>query len=145
MQRAVLGKALRQKLRVDVWRGGKEIALEAITAENPADAKEEKVAVGKASPAEKGRLGLELQTLDARLAQELGVESPGGAVVAGVRPGSPAAEAGVREGDVIVEADRHRVATAADATRLLGAPRMGGHLLRIERKEGALYLVLPST
>ena len=48
------------------------------------------------------RLGVEIQPLDEKLAQALGLESTEGALVAGVRPGSPAAEAGLAPGDVIV-------------------------------------------
>ncbi len=49
----------------------------------------------------------------------------------------------MREGDLIVEVDRQPVAGAEEATRLLKAQRPGGHLLRVRRADGALFIVVP--
>ncbi|HEU4625215.1 MAG TPA: Do family serine endopeptidase [Steroidobacteraceae bacterium] len=58
------------------------------------------VATGKA---EHGRLGVQVQSMDQKLAQSLGLVSPNGALVATVVPHSAAAAAGLKVGDVIVK------------------------------------------
>ncbi|WP_101927450.1 MULTISPECIES: Do family serine endopeptidase [Luteimonas] len=58
---------------------------------------------------QRGTLGLDTQTVDARIAQGLGLETPRGAVVTRVYGGSPAATAGVRTGDVVVSANGQRI------------------------------------
>ena len=147
VQRAVLSKALGQAVALEVWRGGKTLTLSAVTAENPSDKSEKRVAGNDAEggPAERGKLGIQLQTLTPELAQRLNMPGARGAVVAGVRPDGPAAEAGLREDDIVVEVDRQKIGTADEAVKLLQAKREGGHLLRVKRGEGALYIVIPTT
>ena len=93
------------------------------------------------APAQK--LGLALQTLTPELAQSMGIErGVRGAVVAEVAPGGAAAAAGVREGDVILEVDRQRITTAEEAATALGAPKGGGHLVRIRGASGTRFITL---
>ena len=88
-------------------------------------------------------MGLALQTLTPQLAESLGLDPrTRGAVVAEVAPGGQAAGAGVREGDVILEIDRQRVATSDEAVATLGAPRKGGHLVRLATASGLRYITL---
>jgi serine protease Do len=143
VQRAVLGSSLGKKLSLEVWRNGKALTLAAMPASDGEKGETEPVAGGEEQDGG-GKLGLELQSLTPDLAQRLGVKEPRGAVVAGVRDGSPAAEAGIREGDVIVEVDRQKVTTAEEAQHALVARREGGHLLRVKRGGGALYVVVPA-
>jgi serine protease Do len=148
VQRAVIGKPVGQALRIEAWRAGKTVPLEARTAENPSDkGGEAQGGEEEGGPDERGKLGLQLQTLTPPLAQQLGIEGAG-AAVAGVRPGSPAEEAGVREGDVIVEVDRKKVTNADEVVRALHGKRAGGHLLLLKRRDGEalaqLFLVVPS-
>lgn len=49
-----------------------------------------------------GHLGLELAPLTPDRRQELGLNAPGGVLVAGVTPGSPADQSGLQTGDVIL-------------------------------------------
>jgi serine protease Do len=145
VQKAVLATSLGAKVNLDVWRAGKAMTIAATTAEHPGDRDEKRLASGSdEGDAGHGRLGIELQSLTPDVAEQLGVKEKQGAVVAGVRPDSPAAEAGLREGDVIVEVDRHKVASAEEAQRALHGSRQGGHLLRVKRGEGALFLVVPA-
>jgi serine protease Do len=53
----------------------------------------------------RGWLGVQIQSLDRELAEALGLEKTGGALVAQVMPDSPAESAGVRVGDVILAFD----------------------------------------
>jgi serine protease Do len=93
------------------------------------------------APAQK--LGLALQTLTPELAQSMGIEGGlRGAVVAEVAQAGAAAAAGVREGDVILEVDRQRITTAEEAASALGAPKSGGHLVRIRTASGTRFITL---
>ena len=58
---------------------------------------------------QRGTLGVDTQTVDARIAQGLGLDTPRGAVVTRVYSGSPAARAGLRAGDVVVAANGQRI------------------------------------
>ena len=58
---------------------------------------------------QRGTLGVDTQTVDARIAQGLGLETARGAVVTRVYSGSPAAGAGLRPGDVVVSANGQRI------------------------------------
>ncbi len=141
VQRTILGKGIGQKVDLALWRDGKEQHIATTTAELPGEAGETQHAANDV--AGRGRLGLGLQSVTPNIAERL--ELPRGlrgAVVAQVRPGSPAEEAGLHEGDVIVEVDRRAIASADEATKALAQDRAGGHLLRIQRKEGSMYVVV---
>ncbi|MDR6993256.1 Do family serine endopeptidase [Luteimonas sp. 3794] len=58
---------------------------------------------------QRGTLGIDTQTVDARIAQGLGLDNPRGAVVTRVYGGSPAARAGLRTGDVVISANGQRI------------------------------------
>ncbi|HEY6476196.1 MAG TPA: trypsin-like peptidase domain-containing protein [Polyangia bacterium] len=118
---------------VGVWRDGKRQAADVVLGELPSQD-------GRGA---QPKLGLALQTLTPRLAESLGLDPrTRGAVVAEVAAGGQAAAAGVREGDVILEIDRQRVGTAEDAVAALGAPRKGGHLVRLATAGGLRYITL---
>ncbi|MDH5824938.1 Do family serine endopeptidase [Luteimonas sp. RD2P54] len=68
----------------------------------------------------RGTLGVDTQTVDARLAEGLGLEAPRGAVVTRVHPGSAAAEAGLQTGDVIVGANGQRVDNSESLRNIQG-------------------------
>jgi serine protease Do len=119
---------------VGVWRDGKRQPIDVVLGELPSPD-------GRGGGA--GKLGLALQTLTPRLAESLGLDPrTRGAVVAEVAEGGRAAAAGVREGDVILEIDRQPVASADAAVAALGAPRKGGHLVRIATAAGLKYITL---
>ena len=58
---------------------------------------------------QRGTLGIDTQTVDSRMAQGLGLDTPRGAVITRVYGGSPAARAGLRTGDVVVAANGERI------------------------------------
>ncbi len=91
-----------------------------------------------------GKIGLALQTLTPDVAASLGIDrGTKGAVITDVATGSPAEQAGLRPGDVIVEIDRRPVASADDAVAALhGAPRAGGHLLRVRGPNGTRFVTV---
>ncbi|HEY4392570.1 MAG TPA: trypsin-like peptidase domain-containing protein [Polyangia bacterium] len=117
---------------VGVWRDGKRQPVDVVLGELPSQD-------GGGAP----KVGLALQTLTPRLAESLGLDPrTRGAVVAEVTAGGQAAAAGVREGDVILEIDRQPVASADAAVATLGAPRKGGHLVRLATAGGLRYITL---
>jgi len=119
---------------VGVWRDGKRQAIDVVLGELPSPD-------GRGGGA--GKLGLALQTLTPRLAESMGLDPrTRGAVVVDVAQGGRAAAAGVHEGDVILEIDRQPIASADAAVAALGAPRKGGHLVRIATAAGLKYITL---
>jgi serine protease Do len=92
------------------------------------------------------KLGLSLQTLTPEVAASLGLP-PGarGAAVTEVGEGSPGARAGLLPGDVILDVDRRPVATADEASRLLGDGRSAGHLLRVYGRSGVRFATIGRT
>jgi S1-C subfamily serine protease len=55
----------------------------------------------------------------------MGLELPGGAVVAEVEPGTPAARAGLERGDVIVQVNGEPIRDAGDVRNLVGLMPVG--------------------
>jgi serine protease Do len=92
---------------------------------------------------QQGRIGLSLQTIDAQLADALGL-APGvrGAAVAEVVRGSPAERAGLQPGDVIVEVDGVAVSSAEEAVRALKKPSSKPKLLRVVGAGGARFVTV---
>ena len=128
-------RAIGSRASVGVVRDGKPQKIAVELGELPS------VDARAGAPAQK--LGLALQTLTPELAQSMGIERGlRGAVVAEVAAGGAAAAAGVREGDVILEVDRQQITTAEEAASALGAPRSGGHLVRIRTASGTHYITL---
>jgi Do/DeqQ family serine protease len=66
-------------------------------------------AIGGAKQVARPWLGLDVQPVDARLAESLGLDRPIGLLVRDVAPGSPAAQAGLTRQDVITKVDEFAV------------------------------------
>lgn len=73
----------------------------------------------------RGRLGVYIQDLDARLAEAFGLDSHSGALVSRVEPDSPAEEAGLQSGDVVLSVDHRKVDSASDLRNIIGLMRVG--------------------
>ena len=65
----------------------------------------------------RGWIGVQIQTVTPDLAENLGLKSESGALVAETQKNSPAAVAGVKAGDVIVSVDGEKVADPHDLAR----------------------------
>jgi len=70
------------------------------------------------------RLGVNIQNLTDSDREQMGLKS-GGVVIAGVEPGSFAEDIGLQKGDVLVEINRHRVATSADVKSAMQSAKPG--------------------
>jgi len=145
VQHAVLDLKVGEEVHLTVWRAGKNLDLELKTAELPSEASADLRSSGTNHDRE-GKLGLALQTLTPELAERLDLDrSLKGALVTAVRPQSPAAQAGLRNGDLIVEIDHGSVTNADDAASRLAADRDGGHLVRLQRGDASIFVVLSRT
>ncbi|HEU4405698.1 MAG TPA: trypsin-like peptidase domain-containing protein [Polyangiaceae bacterium] len=80
---------------------------------------------------ERGRLGVVVQPMDARLSRALGLERARGALVGEVQPGGPAAAAGLEAGDVIVRVGNDEVRHGTDLPKLV-ARHAPGETVRLE-------------
>jgi len=89
------------------------------------------------------KLGLAVQDLTPVIAQQLGLKSETGALVADVVPGSPADDAGLERGDLIQEVNRIPVRSARDFERLARGLKPGDAIaLLVRRGQGTAFLSL---
>lgn len=79
----------------------------------------------------RGYLGLGLQPMSAALAEALGIDVVGGALISDVAEGSPAAEAGLEKGSVVVAIDGEPV-RSFDRLRLYIAEAKPGASVRLQ-------------
>jgi serine protease Do len=91
-----------------------------------------------------GRLGLAVDDVSPEMRQQLNLpEQVKGAAIESVRPASPAEEAGLAPGDVILEVNRHPVASAEKfASEVHSAPAGKDILLLVWSNGGASYRVV---
>ncbi|HEX8009489.1 MAG TPA: DegQ family serine endoprotease [Casimicrobiaceae bacterium] len=72
-----------------------------------------------------GRLGIAVQEVNQALAQNFGLKSPQGALVAQVEKGSPGAKAGIEPGDVIIKVDGKEISRSADLPPMISSLKPG--------------------
>ena len=84
----------------------------------------------------RGALGVDTQTVDARLAETLGLDNPRGAAVTRVYPGSAAAAAGVQPGDVILSANGQRIDSREALHNFEGLQAVGAKVALDLRRDG---------
>lgn len=75
--------------------------------------------------AQRGWLGVKIQTVTEAIAQSLGVPQKSGALVASVTPGSPAAKAGLQSGDVILSFGGSEVTSTKTLQRVVARAPIG--------------------
>jgi serine protease Do len=86
----------------------------------------------------RGRIGVQIQSLNAELAGSFGLSDANGALVASVEPGSPADKAGVKAGDVIREFDGKKVLSSNELPRLVGLTKPGTVAKMVVWRKGQL-------
>ena len=72
-----------------------------------------------------GRLGVAIQEVNQALAQNFGLKSPAGALVASVEKGSAGAQAGLEPGDVILKLDGREISRSADLPPMVSSLKPG--------------------
>src|SRR5690606_28236501 len=89
----------------------------------------------------RGRIGVAVQDVDARLSESFGLDRPRGALVSSVDPEGPAAKAGVRPGDIIVGVNDKPIERFTDLSETVASMKPGGEVkLTVwrDRKERAI-------
>jgi serine protease Do len=84
----------------------------------------------------RGWLGVSIDEMTPKLAAELGLDRPRGAVVSVVRPNSPALAAGVQPNDVILEFNRRPVNSGRDLTRAVADTPVGATVTMVILRGG---------
>ncbi|MDD2599840.1 MAG: DegQ family serine endoprotease [Kiritimatiellae bacterium] len=126
------------KLKLSVFRDGKEIKVEAQTEELPDD-----IAVAESVPELSQKLGLSVQNMTAENAQKYGYEGDAGVIVTNVEQGSLAGQAGIQPGNLIISANRKPVTTVKAFLQAVSeAEKNGTLLLRVQDKKYSRYVVL---
>jgi serine protease Do len=96
------------------------------------------------APAPRSRIGIAMQDVSPGDAQELGLPPAHAVVIVRVEPGSSADDAGLQPGDAILQVGRTPMASARQVAVALKRARPGSQLvLRVQRKEAALFVSLP--
>ena len=81
-------------------------------------------------------LGVGIQPVDIALAEQLGLGTPGGALVTEVQPDSPAAQAGVKRQDVIVEFAGSPVNSHRQLSAVVGRSAIGSKQPMVVMRDG---------
>ena len=84
-----------------------------------------------------GRLGIAIQEVNQALAQNFGLKSPTGALVASVEKGSPGAQAGIEPGDVILKLDGKEISRSADLPPMVSSLKSGSKVTLEVWRNGA--------
>jgi serine protease Do len=127
---------------VEVLRDGSTKTIKVKVAELPGS---EKMAQNGGGDSDKSDTlqGVAVTDLDSQARQQFHIpEHIKGAVVTQVDPDSAAAEAGLQTGDVIMEINRHTVASADDAVRLTEHAKDRTTLLHVWSGNGSRYIVV---
>ena len=81
-------------------------------------------------------LGVGIQPLDQDLADQLGVATPGGALVTDVQPDSPAAAAGLKSQDVITSFNGTPIASHRQLSAVVGRTAIGKSVPVVVYRDG---------
>ena len=139
----VAATPIEKAVPVTIRRNGTEQILSVTVGRMPGERAEVADQTGGQAESASGKWGLALRDLDARLAQRAGVAPGDGVLVAAVQPDSAAARSGVRPGDVILEVNRHKVTSVAEAQAEAMKQEAGGSLLLLlKRGDASLFAAL---
>ncbi len=84
----------------------------------------------------RGRIGVQIQSVDAALAESFGLAPPRGALISRVEPHSPASRAGLRAGDIILEVNEEPVHEAGDLPPMIAALAPGARARLLVWRDG---------
>ncbi|HUG67192.1 MAG TPA: Do family serine endopeptidase [Pirellulaceae bacterium] len=130
-----------------VVRDGKRMNLKFIPEEQPNDfgaaKRSDSRSPSKPESSRLDELGMEVSSLDAAVAEKLGIQGLEGVVITDVRSGSPAARAGLSSGMVITQVNRQAVKSLDEFTAAVKNAAPGESLLLLVRsKEGSRFIVV---
>jgi serine protease Do len=139
----VAATPIEKAVPIKVLRNASEQTLSVKVGRMPGERAEASGQTGGQAESAPGKWGLALRDLDARLAQRAGVAPGEGVLVAAVKPDSAAERSGVRPGDVILEVNRHKVTSVAEAQAEAMKQEAGGSLLLLlKRGDASLFAAL---
>jgi len=144
-----------KKVKVVLWRDGKEVSVDAVLDEKPSEEKLASADATKkapdATPASQDLAGLGMKispiTPDLKDRFQIGADQKG-VVITDVTDGGVAAERGLKPGDVIVEVQQAEVASPDDVMKKVEAQRAQDRksvLMLIQGQGGVRYVPLPLT
>ncbi|MFO8112335.1 MAG: DegQ family serine endoprotease [Desulfosalsimonadaceae bacterium] len=113
LSRMVSGLSVGEKAEIEVFRDGNTRKIDVTIGRQGDD-----TLAGAAQPAE--ALGIRVAGMTPEIARRLNMRDVTGVIVEEVEPGSVGARAGIRVGDVILEANRMRVESPSDFSRIIG-------------------------
>ncbi len=87
----------------------------------------------------RGWLGVEMQDVNAALAESFGLQTETGAIVAGVHPGGPAYQAGIRVADIILSAAGRPVYNSKTLMNIVASHPPGSTLALHILRNGEIY------
>jgi len=83
-----------------------------------------------------GNLGLEVESLDGKFAQERNISEGKGVIITNVLPNSPASNSGLKPGDIIMEINQHEIKDLKDYETVVGELNEDIVLLYIKTTDG---------
>ncbi|QDT11916.1 Do family serine endopeptidase [Planctomycetes bacterium K23_9] len=141
LQLAVERSPMGKPVSVEVVRDGKTITLSYAPEAAPSD-----FAGNGKSKAPSGMkmssLGIEVSTLTADVAKQLGVQEESGVVITQVQDGSRAQRAGLKPGMVVSQVNRQDVKSAADFDKVVKADEDGTILMLVRSEQGSRFVVI---
>ncbi|MBO4288281.1 MAG: Do family serine endopeptidase [Kiritimatiellae bacterium] len=130
------------KVNVTIYRDGKTLKRTVTVAAYPDEEDASESVAGEGGTAKLEKLGLGVQDVTEKLANQLGLDAKAGVVITEVFDGSSAEEAGLKAGMLILEVNRHEVKTVKDLERELKKAKNGNILLRVKTEKGAFFASL---
>jgi serine protease Do len=130
-----------------VVRDGKRMNLQFMPEEQPSEFGAPGSSTGnspsKPESSQLDKLGMEVSSLDATVAEQLGMQGVEGVVITNVRSDGPAARAGLSSGMVITQVNRHAVKSLDDFTAAVKKAEPSDSLLFLVRsQEGSRFVVV---
>jgi serine protease Do len=153
LPRIVADSEVGKEVPVVLWRDGKEVTVQTVLAERPADAELASTDTPKPTdttkPTDITGLGMKVAPVSQELKDkfQLGADQKG-VVITDVSPNTPAAERGLKPGDVIMEVQQAEVAAPSDIQKQVDAARKADRknvLMLIQREGGVQYVPLSIT
>ncbi len=150
LPRIVADSEVGKDVPVVLWRDGKELTVQTVLAERPADAQlasaDAPKPVDTTKPTDIAGLGLKIAPVNQDLKEKFQLQDgQKGVVITDVSPNTPAAERGLKPGDVIMEVQQGEVASPDDVRKQVDAARKADRkfvLMLIQREGGVQYVPL---
>jgi serine protease Do len=150
LPRIVADAEVGKDVPVVLWRDGKEVTVQTVLAERPADAQLASADATKPAdvtkPTDISGLGLKVAPVSQDLKDKFQLQDgQKGVVITDVSPNTPAAERGLKPGDVIMEVQQDEVGSPGDVQKQVDAARKADRkfvLMLIQREGGVQYVPL---